>query len=63
VNLDEPTPDPFLEGPHLPPLPNMHVSFAAEHIDSIQDDQIISTRDDGCGQYLVRWNSPESDDT
>jgi len=47
VDLDEPTSVLFFEGPHLSPLPTTHVLFTEEQIDSIQDDQIISTRD-GC---------------
>jgi len=43
VNLDEPIHEPFFEGLHLPPLPTTLIPFAAEQIDSIQDDQIIST--------------------
>ena len=63
VDLNEATPSLFFEGLHLLPLPTMHVSFTAKQIDSIQNDQIISTRDGGCRQYLVRWkNRSESDD-
>jgi len=32
VDLDEPTHEPFFEGPHLPPLPTTAVTFAAEWI-------------------------------
>jgi len=64
MDLDEPTSEHFFEGPHLPQLPTTLVPFAAEQIDSIQNDQSISTRDVGCRQYLLCWNShPESDDT
>ena len=42
VDLDEPIVKPFLEGPNLA-LPITIVLFAAEQIDSIRDDQIIST--------------------
>ena len=48
VDLNEPIPEPFFERSHLPPLPTISVPFAAEQIDSIQDDQSISTRDGGC---------------
>jgi len=54
VDLDKPTPEYLFEGPHLPPLPTTTISFTAEQIDSIKDDQIISTRDGGCRRYLVR---------
>jgi len=50
VDLDEHIPEPFLEGPNLPSLSTTNVPFAAEQINSIRDDQIISTRDDGCRQ-------------
>jgi len=63
VDLNEPTPELFFEGPHLSPLPTAPVLFVVEQVDSFQDDQIIFTRDDGCRQYLVCWNSrPEIDD-
>jgi len=42
VDLDEPITEPFLEGLNLP-LPITTVPFAAWQIDSIRDDQIIST--------------------
>ena len=64
VGLDEPTPEPLFEGSHFPPLPTTIDLLTAEQIDSIKDDQIISTRDDGCRRYLVHWKGrPESDDT
>jgi len=53
VDLDEPTPGPLFEGPHFPPLPTTIDPFTTEQIDSIKDDQIISTRDSGCRRYLV----------
>ena len=56
MDLDEPTPETFFEGPHLPPLPITFVPFAADHIDSNKNDQIISARDDCCRRYLMCWN-------
>jgi len=53
VGLDELIPEPFFEELHLPPLPTIPVPFVAEQIDSIQDEQIISTRVGGCRRYLV----------
>jgi len=44
VNLDEPTPEPLFERSHLLPLSTTTVLFTTEQIDSIKDDQIISTR-------------------
>jgi len=52
VDLDEPTHEPFFERSHLSPLPPTPVPFAAEQIDIIQDDQIISTRDGGLSSAL-----------
>ena len=47
----------------MPPLSTTPISFAAEQIDNIQDDQIIFTQDGDCRRYLVRWNNhPEYDD-
>ena len=64
VNFDEPTPEPLFEGPQLPPLPNTNVPVIAEQIDSIKNDQIISTQDGGYRRYLVHWKDcPEYDDT
>jgi len=57
VDLDEPSPEPLFEGPHFPPLPTTNDLFTIKQIDSIKDDQIISTRDGGCRQYLVRERS------
>ena len=55
VDLDEPTFEPFFEGPHLPPLSTTQVPSAAEQIDNIQDG--------GGRRYLARWNNrPKSDD-
>jgi len=63
VDLDEPTPEFLFEGPHFPPLPTTNDPFIAEQIDSIKDNQIISTRDDGCRRHLVCWKGrSESDD-
>ena len=40
-----------------------HAPFTLDQIDSIKDDQIITTRNDGCRRYLLRWKGrPESDD-
>jgi len=64
VDLDEPTPEPLFEGPHFLPLRTTIDSFTAEEIDSIKNNQIISTRDGGCRRYLVHWiGRPESADT
>ena len=64
MDLDEPTPKPLFEGPHFPPLPITIDPFIVEQIDSIKDDQIISTRDGDCRWYLVHWKScSESNDT
>jgi len=64
VDLDKPTPKFLFEGPHFPPLPTTNDLFIAEQIDSIKDNQIISTRDDGCRRHLVCWKGrSESDDT
>jgi len=46
-------PKTFLRAP-LPPLPPK-LSYAAENINSILDDQIVSTRDKGTGHYLIKW--------
>ena len=63
VDLDEPTPEPLFEGPHFLPLPTTIDPFTVEQIDSIKDDQIISTRDGSCKRYLVHWKGhPESED-
>ena len=43
----------FLRAP-LPPLPPK-LSYAIENIDSILDDQIVSTRDGGTRHYLIKW--------
>ena len=57
-------PKPLFEGPHFPPLPTTIDPFTTEQIDSIKDDQIISTKDSGCRRYLVHQKGrPESDDT
>ena len=61
--LDEPTQDLTSEGPSLPPLPNIP-PYAAEQIDKIIEDEIISTTDGGTRRYLVHWKGkPKSDDT
>jgi len=63
VDLDELTPSLFFGDSACHHYLLTPVSFAAEQIDIIQDDQIISTRDGGCRRYLLRWNSHhESDD-
>jgi len=43
VDLDEHISKPLFEGSHFPLLSTTNVSFTAEQIDSIKDDQIIST--------------------
>jgi len=53
VDLDKPTPELLFEEPHFPPLSTTNDSFTAEQIDSIKNNQIISTRDGGCIRYLV----------
>ena len=60
--VDEPTLEPFYEGPRLPPLPDINPN-TSEHIDKILDDEIISTRDGGTRRYLIRWKgkSPAED--
>ena len=64
INFDEPTHELLFEGSHFLPLPTTFDPFTIEQIDSIKDDQIISTRDDGCRRFLVHWKGrPESDDT
>ena len=50
--LDEPTQDLTSEGPFLPPLSNIP-PYAAEQIDKIIEDEIISTTDGGTRRYLV----------
>ena len=49
VDLNEPIPELFLEGPNLSLLLITTVPFAAVQIDSIRDDQVISTRDGVAG--------------
>jgi len=64
VDFDEPTAKPIFERSHFCPMPITIYSFTTEQIDSIKDDQIISTRDGGCRRYLVHWKGRlESDDT
>ena len=60
--VDEPTPEPFSEGPPFPPLPDINPN-TTENIDKILDDEIISTRDGGTRRYLIRWKgkSPAED--
>ena len=61
--LDEPTQDLTSKGPSLPPLPNLP-PYAAEQIDKMIEDEIISTTDGGTRWYLVHWKEkPEFDDT
>jgi len=50
--MDEPTQD-LHESPPLPPL-SPKLSYAAENIDSILDDKIVSTRDGGTRCYLIK---------
>jgi len=49
---DEPTPEPFSEGPLLPPLPDISPN-TTENIDKILDDEIISKRDVETRWYLI----------
>ena len=51
--MDEPTHD-LPESSLLPLLPPK-LSHAEENIDSILDDQIVSTRDGGTRRYLIKW--------
>jgi len=51
--MDEPTHDLPSESPPLPPLPPK-LSHAVENIDSILDDQTISTTDGGTQHYLIK---------
>jgi len=61
--MDEPTQDILSESPPLPPLPPK-LSYAAEDIDYILDDQIVSTRDGGTRYYLIKWKGrPESENS
>jgi len=61
--LDEHTPDLTSEGYFLPPLSNLP-PYAAEQIDKIIEDEIVSTSDGETRQYLVHWKGkPKSDDT
>jgi len=48
--VDEPSQDLLSESPPLPPK----LSYATENIDSILDDQIVSTRDGGKQRYLIK---------
>ena len=52
--VDEPSQDLLSESPPLPSLPSK-LSYATKNIDSILDDQIISTRDGGTRRYLIKW--------
>ncbi|KAI0491510.1 hypothetical protein KFK09_025770 [Dendrobium nobile] len=52
------------EIPGLPPLPNLPHLPRAEKIETILDDEIISTKDGGRQRYLVHWEgTPETEDT
>jgi len=51
--VDEPTQDILREIPPLPPLPPK-LSYAAENIDSILNDQIVTIRDGGTRRYLIK---------
>jgi len=55
MDLTEPIHEPLFEGLHLRSIPTINVSFTAEQIDNIKNDQIISTRNGDCRRYLVRW--------
>ena len=47
----------------LPPLPPK-LSYAIENIDSILNDQIVSTRDQGMRRYLIKWKrKPDSENS
>jgi len=52
--LDEPTQDLTSVGPFLPPLSYIP-PYAAEQIDKIIENKIISTTDGGTRRYLVHW--------
>jgi len=49
-----PIQDLLSESPPLPPLP-LKVPYAAENIDSILNDQIVSIRGEGTRRYLIKW--------
>jgi len=51
--VDEPTSDFLSESSLLSPLPSK-LSYTAENIDSILDDQIVSIRDGGTQHYLIK---------
>jgi len=51
--MDGPTEDLFPESSPLPSLPSK-LSYAAENIDFILDDQIVSIRDRGTRCYLIK---------
>jgi len=51
--MNEPTHDIPSESPSLPRLPPK-LSYTVENIDSILDDQIVSTRDRGTRRSLVK---------
>ena len=52
--MDESTHNLPSESPSLPPLPPK-LSHAAENINSILYDQIVSNRDGGTRHYLFKW--------
>ena len=52
--VDESTQDFLSESPSLPPL-SPKLPYTAENINSILDDQIVSTRDEETRRYLVKW--------
>ena len=52
--VDEPTPNLLFESLPLPPL-SPKLSYATENIDSILDNQIVSTRDGGTRRYIIKW--------
>ena len=47
--------------PYLPPLSNLP-PYAAEQIDKIIDDEIISTIDGGTRRYLIHWKGKSKSD-
>ena len=60
--MDEPSND-LSESPPLRPFPPK-LSYATENIDSILDDQIVSTRDGGTRRYLIKWTGkPDSENS
>jgi len=61
--VDEPTQDLLSVSPPLPPLP-LKLPYTIENIDSILNDQIVSTRDGGTRHYLIKWKGrPDSENS